>query len=324
MREAMGACRGGAGARASATTARARWSSSSTTRRALLLPGDEHAHPGRTPGHRDGHRHRPGGRADCAWLPGCRCPSRRRSCGTTAMPSNAASMPRTPRATSCRARAWWRAGRRREGEGMRCDTHCHDGYIVTPYYDSLLGQADRARRRRARWPSNACARRCSRLQVQGPATTASFHHGRARRTPTSTAGRVTTRWVEDRVHARAQGGQQPQPLSTPKEIDDEAAATPPPLAAILLAGATLAQSALETHRTHQLRHRRRARAARWTCMRAPSRTRWRRCKLGQRPDHRGREQGRRRRRAGDAAARSRCTATRTIWAPSTPAPSPAR
>ena len=65
-------------------------------RRPLLLHGDEHPHPGRAPGDRDGHRHRPGQGAD---------PRRRRRAAVAAAaassraatPSSAASTPRIPR-----------------------------------------------------------------------------------------------------------------------------------------------------------------------------------------------------------------------------------
>ena len=83
------------------TAARARSSScSTTTRERLLLPGDEHAHPGRAPGDRDDHRRRPRGRAD----PGRRRPAavvqagRRRA--STATRSSAGSTPRIRSATS--------------------------------------------------------------------------------------------------------------------------------------------------------------------------------------------------------------------------------
>ena len=81
------------------------------------------------------------------------------------------------------------------GEGIRCDTHCHDGYVVTPYYDSLLAKLIVHAPTRAQAIERMRAA-LSQLQVQGPATTASFHHdvlGHA----DFAAGRVTTRWVEE-------------------------------------------------------------------------------------------------------------------------------
>ncbi len=70
----------------------------------LLLPGDEHPAAGRAPGHRDGHRARPGADADRGG-PG-RAPSRRRSRWSgAATPSRRGSTPRTRPAASCPARA---------------------------------------------------------------------------------------------------------------------------------------------------------------------------------------------------------------------------
>ena len=82
-----------------------------------------------------------------------------------------------------------------EGEGIRCDSHCHDGYTVTPHYDSLLGKLIvHAPTRDA-----AIARMVDalqQLQVDGPATTATFHRAVLAH-PDFGAGRVTTRWVEE-------------------------------------------------------------------------------------------------------------------------------
>ncbi|MBE0550302.1 MAG: ATP-grasp domain-containing protein, partial [Rubrivivax sp.] len=82
-----------------------------------------------------------------------------------------------------------------EGEGIRCDSHCHDGYTVTPYYDSLLGKLIV----HAPTREQAIARMrdaLQRLQVEGPATTAPFHRAVLEHEDFRN-GRVTTRWVED-------------------------------------------------------------------------------------------------------------------------------
>jgi len=81
------------------------------------------------------------------------------------------------------------------GEGLRCDSHCHDGYTVTPHYDSLLGKLV------AHAPTRAQAIEHMRLalqqlQVEGPATTAAFHCAVLEHADFA-AGRVSTRWVED-------------------------------------------------------------------------------------------------------------------------------
>jgi acetyl-CoA carboxylase, biotin carboxylase subunit len=90
------------------------------------------------------------------------------------------------------------------GEGIRVDTHCYAGYLVPPYYDSLLAKVitHGADRRQALERMSAAL---ERLEVSGVPTTAPFHkqvlvHEDFR------AGRVTTRWVEDKFLAGAAGG----------------------------------------------------------------------------------------------------------------------
>jgi acetyl-CoA carboxylase biotin carboxylase subunit len=81
------------------------------------------------------------------------------------------------------------------GEGIRCDSHCHDGHVVTPHYDSLLAKLIVHAPTRA----EAIARMrdaLARLEVDGPPTTAPFHHDLLAHEDFA-AGRVTTRWVED-------------------------------------------------------------------------------------------------------------------------------
>jgi acetyl-CoA carboxylase biotin carboxylase subunit len=82
-----------------------------------------------------------------------------------------------------------------QGEGLRCDSHCHDGYTVTPHYDSLLGKliAHGATRALAIERMRGALQR---LQVQGPATTVPFHLEVLAHEDFN-AGRVTTRWVEE-------------------------------------------------------------------------------------------------------------------------------
>jgi acetyl-CoA carboxylase, biotin carboxylase subunit len=90
------------------------------------------------------------------------------------------------------------------GEGIRVDTHCYAGYLVPPYYDSLLAKVitHGADRRQA---LERMSTALERLEVSGVPTTAPFHkqvlvHEDFR------AGRVTTRWVEDKFLAGAAGG----------------------------------------------------------------------------------------------------------------------
>ena len=82
-----------------------------------------------------------------------------------------------------------------EGEGVRVDTHCFPGYLVPPYYDSLLAKIIVHARDRA----EAVVRMrdaLERLQVSGVPTTAPFHQ-QVLRHPDFGNGAVTTRWVEE-------------------------------------------------------------------------------------------------------------------------------
>jgi acetyl-CoA carboxylase biotin carboxylase subunit len=85
------------------------------------------------------------------------------------------------------------------GPGVRVDTHCHAGYTVPPYYDSLLAKlivhgADRA---------EALARLRTALAgfaVEGIDTTIPFLRALVDE-PAFVAGQVSTRWVEERLAA---------------------------------------------------------------------------------------------------------------------------
>jgi acetyl-CoA carboxylase, biotin carboxylase subunit len=86
------------------------------------------------------------------------------------------------------------------GEGVRVDTHCSAGYLVPPYYDSLLAKLivhgnDRA---------HAMERMRDSLrtfQVEGIPTTIGFHR-EVLSNEEFGAGRVNTRWVEERLLAK--------------------------------------------------------------------------------------------------------------------------
>jgi acetyl-CoA carboxylase biotin carboxylase subunit len=90
------------------------------------------------------------------------------------------------------------------GDGIRVDTHCFPGYLVPPYYDSLLAKivahgADRAQ------ALDRMSTALAGLQVAGVPTTAPFHrqvlmHDDFR------SGRVTTRWVEEKFLAAGAAG----------------------------------------------------------------------------------------------------------------------
>jgi acetyl-CoA carboxylase biotin carboxylase subunit len=82
------------------------------------------------------------------------------------------------------------------GEGIRVDSHCEPGYVVTPYYDSLLAKVV------AHGPDRDTAAdrlvaALGRLQVAGVPTTRDFART-ALDHPDFRAGRVTTEWIAAR------------------------------------------------------------------------------------------------------------------------------
>ena len=85
------------------------------------------------------------------------------------------------------------------GEGVRVDTHCYPGYVIPPFYDSLLAKVIvHAANRPA-----AIARMRDALDsfvVEGVRTTIPFHQ-RVLAHADFQAGLVTTRWVEEKFHA---------------------------------------------------------------------------------------------------------------------------
>jgi acetyl-CoA carboxylase, biotin carboxylase subunit len=81
------------------------------------------------------------------------------------------------------------------GDGIRVDTHCYPGYVVPPFYDSLLAKLIAAAEDRE------TARRrlrdaLDRFVVDGVATTIAFHR-RILDSPEFVGGEVHTRWVEE-------------------------------------------------------------------------------------------------------------------------------
>jgi acetyl-CoA carboxylase biotin carboxylase subunit len=83
-----------------------------------------------------------------------------------------------------------------EGEGIRVDSHCEPGYVVTPYYDSLLAKII------AHGPDRTSALdrmvgALAQLRVEGLPTTREFCRA-ALRHPDFLAGRVTTNWIAER------------------------------------------------------------------------------------------------------------------------------
>ncbi len=80
------------------------------------------------------------------------------------------------------------------GAGIRLDSHCAEGYLVPPFYDSMIGKlivtaADR----------DACIARLAaaleRFEIEGPATNLSLL-GRIAAHPDFRANRLNTRWLE--------------------------------------------------------------------------------------------------------------------------------
>jgi acetyl-CoA carboxylase, biotin carboxylase subunit len=86
-----------------------------------------------------------------------------------------------------------------QGEGVRVDTHCSAGYLVPPYYDSLLAKLIVHGKDR----NEAISRMRESLQafqVKGVPTTIAFHHDVLSQGDFA-EGRVNTRWVEEKFLA---------------------------------------------------------------------------------------------------------------------------
>lgn len=80
------------------------------------------------------------------------------------------------------------------GFGVRFDSHAHAGYVVPPYYDSMIGKLIVHQPTRAE--AIACMLRAlGELRIRGIQTTAEFHK-RILTHPDFIANRVDTKWVE--------------------------------------------------------------------------------------------------------------------------------
>ena len=106
----------------------------------LLLHRGQRPHPGRAPGHRAGHRHRPGARADPHRRRRAAAVSQQKTSCSAASPSSAASTPRIPPPTSGRRPGTITRWQVPGGPGVRLDTHVATGYRVPPNYDSLVAK----------------------------------------------------------------------------------------------------------------------------------------------------------------------------------------
>jgi acetyl-CoA carboxylase, biotin carboxylase subunit len=85
-----------------------------------------------------------------------------------------------------------------QGPGVRLDTHCFEGYVVPPFYDSLLGKLVVHGRDR----EEALARTRAALSafvVEGVATTIPFHRWLLDQ-PDVVTGHFSTRWLETELH----------------------------------------------------------------------------------------------------------------------------
>jgi acetyl-CoA carboxylase, biotin carboxylase subunit len=92
------------------------------------------------------------------------------------------------------------------GPGIRLDTHCHAGYFIPPFYDSLIAKlivhaADRAA------AVSAMQRALAQFTVGGVPTTIRFHQAVLAH-PDFAQGRVTTRWVEEVFMKQGQAKEQ--------------------------------------------------------------------------------------------------------------------
>jgi acetyl-CoA carboxylase biotin carboxylase subunit len=87
-----------------------------------------------------------------------------------------------------------------QGDGLRVDTHCFEGYLVPPFYDSLLAKviAHGSSRAEAIARMDSALARC---RIEGVPTTAPFHRA-VLAEEDFRAARVTTRWVEETLLAR--------------------------------------------------------------------------------------------------------------------------
>jgi acetyl-CoA carboxylase biotin carboxylase subunit len=80
------------------------------------------------------------------------------------------------------------------GYGVRFDTHVSAGYVVPPYYDSMIGKLIVYKENREE--AIACMLRClAELQIQGISTTADFHK-KVLSHADFVQGLVDTKWVE--------------------------------------------------------------------------------------------------------------------------------
>jgi acetyl-CoA carboxylase biotin carboxylase subunit len=82
-----------------------------------------------------------------------------------------------------------------DGDGVRVDTHCHDGYMVPPYYDALLGKLIVSGDSRED-VLDSMREQLRQSAVDGIDTSIPLHRAILDH-PDFAAGRVTTHWLDD-------------------------------------------------------------------------------------------------------------------------------
>ena len=171
------------------------------SRRAVLLPRDEHAAAGRAPGHRNGDRRRPRRVADSHRA---RRATDARSRGAAdrraGTPSSAASMPRIPTTASCRRPGRIVGLRVPQGPGVRDDSGAYEGGEVPIFYDPMISKlitwGDTRDTR-----SRGCGARSAEYEVRGIKTTIPFFQW-VLRDEDFIAGRFDTGFIDRKLGAR--------------------------------------------------------------------------------------------------------------------------
>jgi acetyl-CoA carboxylase, biotin carboxylase subunit len=110
------------------------------------------------------------------------------------------------------------------GPGIRVDTHCFPGYLVPPYYDSLLAKVISHGADRAQAIAQMSAA-LERFEVTGVPTTIPFHR-QVLQHDDFRNGRVTTRWVEEKFLDRAKKADLPRQAANTDQgerLQDQAA-----------------------------------------------------------------------------------------------------
>ena len=142
--------------------------------RQLLLHRGQRPHPGRAPRHRNGHGHRPDQVADSHRRRRAACRGRRTTSDTRAARSSAAINAEDPKRNFQPSPGKIERLIAPGGFGVRFDSHAHSGYVVPPYYDSMIGKLIVHQPTRAE--AIACMQRAlAELRVEGIKTTVPLH-----------------------------------------------------------------------------------------------------------------------------------------------------